>query len=181
MQADNSGFHPEGVSQMTTTLERPSTQVVERPPTPVAERIDHTELETMWKVTPPVEEPKPKPWRKVLAVGVLSGLAGLAAGYGVATWQASDEIARLEAQQSITMTAPYGGFQNGYSAVREHQALAENMAVPPTSEFYTAPNDTTGAPLGDRVPSPYGPEFGVYGAEVSNATVGPQVPTVLLP
>lgn len=166
---------------MTTTLERPSTQVVERPPTPVAEHIDHTELETMWTVTPPVEGPKPKAWRKVLAVGLLSGLAGLAAGYGVATWQASDEISRLEAQQALTTTAPYGGFQNGYSAVREHQALAESLAVPPTSGFYTAPNDTTGAPIGRRVPSPFGPEFGVYGAEMPSTTVGPQVPTVLLP
>jgi len=87
---------------MTTTLERPDTNVVERPATPVLE--EHETLERSWQLPPFEREPRKRTWPKFLAVGLMSGLVGLAAGFGAGMWMRSDEIAQLKTEQLVTFT-----------------------------------------------------------------------------
>lgn len=89
---------------MTTIFEQPSVRV-EPAPTPVA----------------PAPVKAERRWVRYLAVGLLSGAVGLAAGFGLGYASRNDEVASLTAQAGpgTTATASYD-----YSVAREHLAQA---------------------------------------------------------
>ena len=108
---------------MTTTLERSGARLPERGNTLVLEPVALKDMPPLKTTAPTPKEGSRLP--KYVAVGLLSALAGVAAGVGLGTWMSSDEIAGLEAQQGLMLTVPYGGFQSAYSAAREHQAFMD--------------------------------------------------------
>jgi hypothetical protein len=89
---------------MTTIFEQPSVRV-EPSPVPVA----------------PAPVKAERRWVRYLAVGLLSGAVGLAAGFGLGYASRNDEVASLTAQAGAgtTATATYD-----YSIAREHLAQA---------------------------------------------------------
>ncbi|MDH4161008.1 MAG: hypothetical protein OEV62_12175 [Actinomycetota bacterium] len=112
---------------MTTTLERSGARLPERGNTLVLEPVALKDMPPLKTTAPTPKEGSRLP--KYVAVGLLSALAGVAAGVGLGTWMSSDEIAGLEAQQGLMLTVPYGGFQSAYSAAREHQAFMDTPIV----------------------------------------------------
>ncbi len=144
-----SGSGPrEEVAVMTTTLERTdhstttADAVTERAGTLVLEPIAVEDMPPLRSTAPTPVGTSGSKLPKFVAVGLLSALAGLAAGVGLGTWMSSDEIAGLEAQQGLMLTVPYGGFQSAYSAAREHQAFLDTQRVTTWSVPVTPPAAT---------------------------------------
>lgn len=114
---------------MTTTVD-PRGTAAEPVKTLELEHVDIHEALQIPPVAPPAEVPTAaRPWRRLVAVGILAGLAGVGVGYGTATWVANDQITGLERQASMVTTVPFGGFQSGYGAAQDHQALADSLAA----------------------------------------------------
>jgi hypothetical protein len=114
---------------MTTTTQGKETTGVDVEKLLELEHVDIHKALGIPPVPPTAEGARVRPWRRFVAVGVLAGVAGLAAGYGVAAWSYGQDISALERQASLTTTVPFGGFQSEYGAVREHVALADNLSA----------------------------------------------------
>jgi hypothetical protein len=89
---------------MTTIFGQPAVRP-EAPPTPVA----------------PVPVKTERRWLRYLAVGLLGGVVGLAAGFGLGYASRNDEVASLKTQAAPTTAA---AAVYDYSLVREHLAQA---------------------------------------------------------
>jgi hypothetical protein len=128
---------------MTTTL-RPQTETVPEPVTTL-EHVDIHQALDIPTTPPAAAEPPRRRWAgKTLAVGLTAALLGLAAGYGAAAWNYSDQVDRLENQTQLMTQVPFGGFSSEYGAAREHLAQAEVAAARTPLTFtneYSAPRE----------------------------------------
>jgi hypothetical protein len=118
------------VTGMTTSMQEMRATSVEPEKLLELEHVDIHKALGLPPVGPTTEPPKARgAGRRTVAAALLAGLAGLAVGYGAATWVYNDQITGLERAATVMNTVPYGGFQSEYGAVREHQALADNLAA----------------------------------------------------